>query len=95
MFEFIDRYKATGTPYPDPNTMCLGPCEGMGVYPHKRKGYGASKLEIDAPETEYEIQEWNKMHNAPDAHKNEPCDGWHFITCPDCKGTRLRADKGE
>ncbi len=28
-----DRYSATGTPRPDPATVCLGPCEGMGFYP--------------------------------------------------------------
>jgi hypothetical protein len=32
---FVDRYSATGTPYPDPETMCQGQCEGMGCYPCK------------------------------------------------------------
>src|SRR5260221_6210432 len=32
-YEFVDRYSATGTPYPDPETMCEGPCEGMGCVP--------------------------------------------------------------
>lgn len=27
---FTDRY---GGRYPDPKTVCKGPCEGMGVYP--------------------------------------------------------------
>ena len=30
---FTDRYAATGTPYPNPETMCEGQCEGMGVVP--------------------------------------------------------------
>lgn len=32
-FEFTDRYKAAGIPYPNPQTMCKGQCEGMGFYP--------------------------------------------------------------
>lgn len=28
-----DRYSAAGIPYPDPATVCPGPCEGMGFYP--------------------------------------------------------------
>lgn len=34
--EIVDRYSATGTPYPDPDTMCRGQCDGMGWVPiHK------------------------------------------------------------
>lgn len=32
-FESTDRYQALSIPYPDPATMCSGPCEGIGVYP--------------------------------------------------------------
>ena len=28
--EWVDRY---GGDYPDPDTMCKGQCDGMGVYP--------------------------------------------------------------
>lgn len=31
--EITDRYKTLGVPYPDPETMCKGQCEGLGVYP--------------------------------------------------------------
>lgn len=31
--EFTDRYQALGIAYPDPETMCKGDCEGIGVYP--------------------------------------------------------------
>ena len=34
--EIVDRYSATGTPYPDPDTMCIGQCEGMGAVPVHR-----------------------------------------------------------
>lgn len=30
---FTDRYQALGVPYPNPETMCKGRCEGTGVYP--------------------------------------------------------------
>lgn len=36
-FKFTDRYKALGIPYPDPETMCNGPCEGTGWFPENDK----------------------------------------------------------
>lgn len=32
-FIIHDRYSATGTPRPDPVTVCKGKCEGMGFHP--------------------------------------------------------------
>lgn len=69
--EFTDRYKALGIPYPDPETMCKGPCEGIGWYPEKDQNEPL----------------WIEAHALPHA---EPCDGWHFVKCPDCKGTEKR-----
>lgn len=71
--EFTDRYKAMGIPYPDPDTMCLGPCEGTGYVPVNR-------------------EDDNPIYNAlwQKAEKEKPTDdGWHFVTCPMCSGTRL------
>lgn len=69
-----DRYSATGTPRPDVETMCQGPCEGMGCVPvkadHDDAGYRA--LWVAAEE------------------KLPSDDGYHFVTCQSCKGTRLR-----
>jgi len=31
--QFTDRYDALGIPQPDPETMCRGYCEGMGIVP--------------------------------------------------------------
>ncbi len=76
--EFTDRYKATGTPYPDPEKMCLGQCDGMGYYPQYIPG---------PDDTNEEHKRWNALHAKP--HKEE-CDGYHFIVCPDCEGTRIR-----
>lgn len=74
-FIFTDRYQALGIPYPDPKTMCKGQCEGIGCYPHKLGSEG---------ETGYEQLAWQNAH--AESH-SEPCDGWHFIPCPDCGGT--------
>lgn len=72
-----DRYKALGIPYPDPQTMCKGDCEGTGVYP----------LKLDVETTAEERQRWQVAHDAPTAHEDGPCDGWHFIRCSECDGT--------
>ena len=69
--EFTDRYKALGIPYPDPKTMCKGPCEGTGVVP------------VGAGETTPVLY---TLWLAAEA-KEPSDDGWHFVTCPDCKGT--------
>ena len=34
--EWTDRYTALGIPYPDPETVCKGDCEGVGVYPQEQ-----------------------------------------------------------
>jgi len=73
MIEFTDRYKALGIPYPDPKTMCQGQCEGTGWVP----------VERDDPDPVWRTL-WEAAHAKP--HK-EPCDGWHFVKCPDCNGT--------
>ena len=79
-----DRYTALGVPYPDPETMCEGYCEGLGVYPHK----------VGSPdETLEERMAWLALHNAPNAHEADggECDGYHFIKCPTCNGTGKKA----
>lgn len=76
--EFTDRYG--GGPYPDPATMCKGQCEGLGCYPQSLD---------DATITDVERHRWQLAHDKPDAHKDGPCDGYHFIKCPDCEGTGL------
>jgi len=104
--EFSDRYSATGIPYPDPETMCHGQCEGMGVVPVE-----------SGDVTEPWASLWNAAHQKDCnfrgilrslwRHKEwwywrsvlrdvwgarcwELCaNGWHFVTCPTCHGTRL------
>ncbi len=80
-FEFTDRYEAAGVPYPDPETMCKGQCDGMGCYPQK----------LDDPDiTAEERRRWQAKHDDGAQHEGGACDGYHFITCPDCEGTGKR-----
>ncbi len=72
--EFTDRYEATGTPHPDPKTMCKGQCEGMGHVP------------IHRDDTE---EPFHTLWLEAEAKKPTD-DDYHFVVCPDCKGTRLR-----
>jgi hypothetical protein len=70
-FEFTDRYKASGIPYPDPETMCPGQCEGTGSVPVARD-------DIEEP--------FHTLWLEAEV-KNPSDDGWHFVKCPDCNGT--------
>jgi len=38
--EWTDRYQALGIPYPDPETVCEGQCEGTGWVPIQRDDLG-------------------------------------------------------
>lgn len=85
--EYSDRYVATGRPYPDPETMCPGPCEGMGVVPIYRPQADQKASLIQGPDEDDPryIVLWEE------AEQKKPCtDGWHFVTCLDCGGTGLR-----
>lgn len=77
-FEFTDRYKALGIPYPDPATMCQGQCEGTGYVP----------IPKDDPDPL-----WQKLWQAAEA-KSPSDDGWHFVVCPDCDGSGKRKAAG-
>ena len=66
-----DRYKAIGIPYPDPETMCDGQCEGTGFVP-------VGRLDNDEP--------WHTLWLEAEAESPTE-DGWHFVRCPDCNGT--------
>lgn len=72
--QFVDRYSALGIPRPDPNTMCQGPCEGVGLVPVRNGD--------DDPELR---RRWEEAEE-----KNPADDGWHFVVCPVCEGSRLR-----
>jgi len=71
VIEWKDRYNGR---YPDPETVCLGPCDGMGCFPLSRNDRNPQYKKL-----------WEE------AEENKPSeDGWHFVKCPDCKGTGKR-----
>lgn len=74
MTEFTDRYQALGIPYPDTETMCKGQCEGIGLVP-------IAGDDMREP--------WRSLWLEAEA-KAPADDGWHFVTCPDCRGTGKR-----
>ena len=88
-FEATSRY---GTSLPDPQTVCTGPCEGMGCFPlynpdlDKRTG---NVLRPAKPESLNGtlLALWMTSHEYRGPHI---CDGYHFVTCPDCGGTGKR-----
>ena len=81
--EFHDRYSATGTPRPDPKTVCRGPCEGMGCVPvtlerEKRPGDPWHDKLVEA-------------FRQAERDGQEPDDiGYIFVQCPACEGTGKR-----
>ena len=77
--EFTDRYKATGTPYPDPDTMCEGQCEGMGRVP------------VHKDDENDEEGNWHDLWVEAEAKKSSE-DGCHFVICPTCNGTKLKKE---
>ena len=80
--ETTDRYKALGIPYPDPETMCKGQCEGTGFVPVFIKD--GKKGGAVYPESETDPVLMTLWY---EAEAKEPCDdGYHFVKCPDCGG---------
>jgi len=72
--EISDRYSALGIPRPNPKTVCKGNCEGTGWVPIKKDDERAVFRKL-----------WLE------SEKLKPSDDdWHFVKCPDCKGTGKR-----
>lgn len=72
--EWSDRYSGTGVERPDPNTVCPGQCEGMGVVP----------VQSDDDDPVFAALWREAEKQAPSD------DGWHFVKCPTCEGTGKR-----
>lgn len=72
---FTDRYG--GNP-PDPETVCRGQCEGMGVIPL-------------GPGSESDEEPWASLYVDALQRGAVDADGWAFVTCPDCNGTGVRS----
>lgn len=102
--EFTDRYDALGIPYPDPNTICQGDCEGTGYVPLSIDSLGFTGEEITAmgfdfnpgylrlaeEEPPEKLEVYRNLWLAAE-EKSPADDGWHFVECPDCHGTGVRA----
>ena len=97
--EYTDRYRAMGIPYPDPATVCNGQCEGTGLVPIKydEENEPFATLYLQAHERgcvgiRNRLRElWRHREFWYWRSKlREWCDGWHFVTCPACNGTRVR-----
>ncbi len=77
--EFTDRYQALGIPYPKSN-ICKGQCEGIGWVPvHK-----------NTPNDEE--GNWHDLWLEQEIKHPEE-DGYQFVICPRCKGTRKELDE--
>lgn len=88
----MDRYQALGMPYPDLETVCPGPCEGIGRVPVRSPDYvgcGGLRLRHRPPEdAEEEKMEKELQQRWAEAEKKKPTeDGWHFVICPVCEGS--------
>ncbi|CAK0743134.1 hypothetical protein CCP1ISM_160014 [Azospirillaceae bacterium] len=87
--EFTDRYDALGIKRPDPSRVCKGHCEGTGFFPSFNPEFkfpddGKSHLSLtDKTPLEPAIL---ALWQAAEV-ENPTDDGWHFIECPDCKGS--------
>ena len=76
IIEWVDRYGCFSLV--DPETVCKGDCEGMGVVPVYRNFGGEGWASEKDPA--YRAL-WDE------AEANNPTeDGWHFVPCIDCHG---------
>ena len=76
---FEDRYSATGTPYPDENS--CDECEGMGILPCQATEL--NQYACEAPDGKVVVIGQKNQDGTP-----MPDDGWLFLQCPVCKGTK-------
>jgi hypothetical protein len=81
--EYTDRYQALGIPYPDPATVCKGPCEGTGVYPVQCQEFVPLNNSLQSTDLKRAFGE-------------HVCnDGWHFVECEVCHGTGKKPPEPE
>lgn len=79
--EIVDRYSAIGIPSPDENS--CDECEGMGVVPCQATEL--NKYACESPDGRVVVVGQKETSGAP-----MPDDGWLFLECPVCKGTRKK-----
>lgn len=76
--EWNDRY---GGKWPDPKTVCDGPCEGMGTWP----AYSRAHDTLNSVDRCTPIDDDHDAIVAVGATPGD--DGWAFLTCSTCGGT--------
>ena len=79
--EFTDRYKATGTPYPDENSCDW--CEGMGISP-------LSKTKINSEAVEQSHGKLIIVGQKESGGSPTEEDDFVFVRCPECFGIRKK-----
>lgn len=82
--EFSDRYSATGIPYPDESS--CDKCEGMGLFPCQATEL--NELACGTEDGTIIIIGQKGQDGSP-----MPNDGWLFVRCPVCKGSRKSPHK--
>lgn len=89
--EFTDRYQALGIAYPDAGTVCEGHCEGTGWVPVREDDedpqFAALWRKAHSRAHTFQRRAWNAIKFHDPGALTRPCDGWHFVQCPDCEGT--------
>ena len=83
---FEDRYSATGTPRPDGNS--CNECDGMGLFPAE-----ASNLNELACNSEGGVI--TIIGQKDEEGQPMPDDGWLFVRCPVCKGSRKKGQTND
>jgi hypothetical protein len=103
--EFVSRYDALGH-YPNPDTMCPGDCDGMGVHPEPKTGVALARVDAFLAKAfpwEVRFLRWVQGRIPADAMRRKQnvaarvyryidglVDHWDFVTCATCNGTGLR-----
>jgi hypothetical protein len=77
----VDRYSATGIPYPDENS--CDECDAMGVLPCQVTEL--NEYACEAPESQVIVIGQKEKDGTA-----MPDDGWVFLRCPVCKGSRSK-----
>jgi hypothetical protein len=79
--EIVDRYSATGIAHPDENS--CKECEGMGVL--TCEATELNKYACESSDGRVVVIGQKEKDGTP-----VPDDGWLFLQCPICKGTRKK-----
>lgn len=90
LIEITDRYDALGIPHPDPETICHGQCEGIGLVPIYLEEFDPNPI---CTPIEKEADPVFIALFMEEEDKNPTDDGWHFVKCPECGGTGKRSKK--